>query len=86
VGRPTAGDMLGVLDPQCSLIALHLYSGLLKVVPLKLDTEDELRAFNCRMDDLHAIDMQFLWGYSRPTLAYLTVRGGGVRGKGQIGA
>ena len=74
MGRPTTGGMLGVIDPQCSVMALHLYSGLLKVVPLKLDTEEELRAFNCRLDDLHAIDMDFLWGCVKPTLAYLTVR------------
>ena len=53
------------------MIVLHLYAGMLKVVPLKLDSGDELKAFNCRLEDLYVIDMQFLSGYEHPSLSYL---------------
>ena len=52
-------------------MALHLYAGLLKVVPLQLDSGDQLKAFNIRLDNLYAIDLQFLHGFEQPTLAYL---------------
>ena len=63
--------MLGVVDPKCTIMAFHLYAGILKVVPLMLDVGEQLKAFNCRLDDLYAIDMQFLHGYDRPSIAYL---------------
>ena len=41
-------------------------------MPLDLKSdEQELKAFNVRMDDLYAIDMTFLQGFDQPTLAYL---------------
>ena len=43
-----------------------------QVVPLDLKSdEQELKAFNVRMDDLYAIDLTFLQGFDQPTLAYL---------------
>ena len=48
MGRPTEGRQIGLVDPDCKVIALHLYAGLLKVVPLELDSEQELKAFNIR--------------------------------------
>ena len=71
VGRPTEGRQIGIVDPECRVMALHLYAGLLKVVPLQLDSGDQLKAFNIRLDDLYAIDVQFLHGFEQPTLAYL---------------
>ncbi len=71
VGRPTEGPMLGVVDPKCTVMAFHLYAGILKVVPLMLDSGEQLKAFDCRLDDLYAIDMQFLHGYEHPSIAYL---------------
>lgn len=71
IGRPVEGEMLSVIDPHCTMIALHLYIGLIKVVPLRLDSGEELKAFNSRMEDLYAIDMQFLHGYEVPSLAYI---------------
>ena len=42
------------------------------MVPLDLKSdEQELKAFNVRMDDLYAIDLTFLHGFDQPTLAYL---------------
>lgn len=40
--------MIGIIDPQCRVIALHIYDGLLKVIPLELGTNIELKAFNIR--------------------------------------
>ncbi len=55
VGRPTEGKQIGLVDPACRVIALHLYAGLLKVVPLQLDAEKQLTAFNIRyVHVLHA--------------------------------
>ena len=71
VARPTEGRQNGIVDPECRVIALHLYAGLLKVVPLQLDSGDQLTAFNIRLDDLYAIDVQFLHGFKQPTIAYL---------------
>ena len=51
----------------CSICAVCI-----QVVPLDLKSdEQELKAFNVRMDDLYAIDMTFLQGFDQPTLAYL---------------
>jgi hypothetical protein len=44
----------------------------MQVVPLDLKSdEQELKAFNARMDDLYAIDLTFLQGFDQATLAYL---------------
>ena len=40
--------MIGIIDPQCRVIALHLYDGLLKIIPLELGSNVELKAFNIR--------------------------------------
>ena len=49
-----------------------LISACIQVVPLDLKSdEQELKAFNVRMDDLYAIDLTFLRGFDQPTLAYL---------------
>ena len=71
VGRPAEGRQLGIVDPECRVIALHLYAGLLKVVPLELDSGQEMKAFNIRLDDLYAVDLKFLHGFDLPTISYL---------------
>ena len=48
VGKPTSGRQVAVIDPNCQAIAFHLYAGLLKVVPLELDSGQPLKAFNLR--------------------------------------
>ena len=40
--------MIGIIDPQCRVIALHLYDGLLKIIPLEFGSSVELKAFNIR--------------------------------------
>jgi DNA damage-binding protein 1 len=46
---------------------LHLYDGLFKVVP----TDFKKEAFNIRLEELDVLDIQFLYGHSKPTIAVL---------------
>jgi len=73
IGRPCDSGMIGVIDPQCRMIALHLYDGLLKVIPLELGTNVELKAFNIRLEELVIIDIQFLHGFNfaMPTVIFV---------------
>lgn len=71
VGKPTFGRQVALIDPKCHVIALHLYAGLIKVVPLQLDSDQPLKAFDLRLDDLGIIAMQFLDGSDIPTILYL---------------
>ena len=41
--------MIGLVDPDCKVIGIHIYSGLLKIVPLELDSGQELRAIDIRL-------------------------------------
>ncbi|RWW05191.1 hypothetical protein GW17_00031548 [Ensete ventricosum] len=34
IGRPTDNGQIGLIDPDCRLIGLHLYDGLFKVIHL----------------------------------------------------
>ncbi|KAK3200331.1 hypothetical protein Dsin_023746 [Dipteronia sinensis] len=48
IGRPTDNGQIGIIDPDCRLIGLHLYDGLFKVIPF--DNKGQLKeAFNIRM-------------------------------------
>ena len=33
-GRATSCGQLGVIDPNCRAIALHMYEGLVKIIPI----------------------------------------------------
>lgn len=66
VGRPSETGIIGIIDPLCQVIALRLYDGLLKVIPL--DKDRELKAFNIRLEELTVIDIQFLHGCQVPTI------------------
>jgi len=70
IGRPTEGGQIGIVDPSCRLIGLHLYDGLFKVVPLESDGKVK-EAFNVRLEELQIIDMCFLHGTSVPTVCVL---------------
>jgi DNA damage-binding protein 1 len=71
VGKPTSGKQVALVDPNCQAIVLHLYAGLLKVVPLQFDSHQSLKAFNLRLDDLYIVDMQFIHSTENLTIAYL---------------
>ncbi|EFJ23079.1 hypothetical protein SELMODRAFT_151061 [Selaginella moellendorffii] len=70
IGRPTDNGQIGIVDPECRLIGLHLYDGLFKVIPI--DNKGQLKeAFNIRLEELQVLDIKFLYGCSKPTIAVL---------------
>ncbi|KAK8960477.1 DNA damage-binding protein 1a [Platanthera guangdongensis] len=70
IGRPTDNGQVGIIDPDCRLIGLHLYDGLFKVIPF--DNKGQLKeAFNIRLEELQVLDIRFLYGCSKPTIAVL---------------
>ncbi|RUS91294.1 hypothetical protein EGW08_000908 [Elysia chlorotica] len=70
IGRLSETGILGIIDPECRLIGLRLYDGLVKVIPLEKDNK-ELVAFNIRVEELYIIDMAFLYGCQTPTVALI---------------
>lgn len=52
------------------MIGLRLYDGLFKVIPLDRDNK-ELKAFNIRLEELHVIDVKFLYGCQAPTICFV---------------
>lgn len=70
VGRDVDDGLRGLVDPQCRLIALHIYEGLVKAIPV--DGRGQLKeAFNMRIDELSIRSLAFLHGCRQPTLAVL---------------
>eukprot|EP01018_Ginkgo_biloba_P031082 Gb_27300 [translate_table: standard] len=70
IGRPTDNGQIGIIDPDCRLIGLHLYDGLFKVIPF--DNKGQLKeAFNIRLEELQVLDIKFLYGCSKPTICVL---------------
>ncbi|CAA7046991.1 unnamed protein product [Microthlaspi erraticum] len=70
IGRPTDNGQIGIIDPDCRLIGLHLYDGLFKVIPF--DNKGQLKeAFNIRLEELQVLDIKFLFGCAKPTIAVL---------------
>jgi DNA damage-binding protein 1 len=49
-GRPTDIGQIGIIDPDCRLIGLHLYDGLFKVIPMEPEKGRLAEAFNVRYD------------------------------------
>ncbi|CAL5227828.1 g10856 [Coccomyxa viridis] len=70
VGRPVENGQIGIIDPWCRMIGLHLYDGLFKVIPI--DEKGQLQeASNIRIDELNVLDMKFLEATLKPTLVVL---------------
>ncbi|KVH77823.1 Cleavage/polyadenylation specificity factor, A subunit, C-terminal [Cynara cardunculus var. scolymus] len=70
IGRPTDNGQIGIIDPDCRLIGLHLYDGLFKVIPF--DNKGQLKeAFNIRLEELQVLDIKFLYGCPKPTIVVL---------------
>nr|CAB3460553.1 unnamed protein product [Digitaria exilis] len=70
IGRPTDNGQIGIIDPDCRLIGLHLYDGLFKVIPF--DNKGQLKeAFNIRLEELQVLDIKFLHGCVKPTVVVL---------------
>ncbi|CAD7703040.1 unnamed protein product, partial [Ostreobium quekettii] len=70
IGRAATNGPIGIIDPECRLIGLHLYDGLLKVIPISGTTQFQ-EAFNVRLEELHVLDLCFMEGYPRPTIAVM---------------
>ncbi|WOL18645.1 DNA damage-binding protein 1 [Canna indica] len=70
IGRPTDNGQIGIIDPDCRIIGLHLYDGLFKVIPF--DNRGQLKeAFNIRLEELQVLDIKFLYGCLKPTIVVL---------------
>ena len=70
VGRPSDDAFLTAVDPGSRALALHLYDGFVKIAPI--GNRGELReAFSQRIEEMNIVDMRFLYGCERPTLAVL---------------
>ncbi|CAK7350159.1 unnamed protein product [Dovyalis caffra] len=67
IGRPTDNGQIGIIDPDCRLIGLHLYDGLFKVIPF--DNKGQLKeAFNIRR-------FEHLWCGSKQLMANAMMQG-----------
>jgi len=72
VGRESGHGYRGFIDPDNRMIAMFLYDGLLKIIPIEAAGAGGLKeAFNLRLDMLRFIDVKFLHGCPRPTLCML---------------
>ncbi|EFJ48849.1 UV-damaged DNA binding complex subunit 1 protein, partial [Volvox carteri f. nagariensis] len=60
IGRPAENGQLGVVDPACRLIGLHLYDGMLKVIPMDDRSGQLSEAFSVRLEELSVLDMAWL--------------------------
>jgi len=70
-GRPCDCGQIAALDPQHRLLGLHMYDGLFKIIPALAGGTLRSEAFNVRMEELYLLDLCFLAGTPRPTLATL---------------
>ena len=71
IGRPADRGQIAVIEPSSRLIGLHLYDGLFKVIPATPSGALDKEAFNIRLEELQVIDLVFLHGLPKPTLALL---------------
>eukprot|EP00253_Pinus_taeda_P021998 PITA_21998 len=70
IGHPTECRQMRSIDPDCRLIALHLYVAALNAMPL--DSKGELEdSFNISLEELQVLDIKFLYGCPHPTIAML---------------
>ena len=63
-------DIFGAVDPDCRVLGLRLYTGLFKALIFDVKHTPK-EVVNFRMEELQVIDMTFLYGCSRPTLALI---------------
>ncbi len=70
IGQQVQEGKLGVVDPQCRMVALHIYEGALKIIPV--DPKGQVRdSFNVFLEEHYVVDFKFLYGCSKPTVAIL---------------
>ena len=59
IGRPVDTTPLAVIDPHKRCVAIHSYSGLLRIVALDAATGGVIKHFTVRTEDLSLLDMRF---------------------------
>ncbi|KNC54611.1 DNA damage-binding protein 1 [Thecamonas trahens ATCC 50062] len=59
VGHPSDAGQLCAIEPSLSLIALHCYDGLLKIVPMANGGQSLSQAFNLRLEEVCVLDIAF---------------------------
>jgi DNA damage-binding protein 1 len=69
IGRPSECGTLAIVAPNAKIIAIHVYDGLLKIIPVGKTASD--RPFNVKLEELSILDMVFLHGMSSPTICLL---------------
>ena len=69
-GKPVDIGHIGIIDPSKTMILMHLYDRLLKILPIDKNNNFE-STYNLRIDELTVLDIKFLEGYNVPTLAIL---------------
>eukprot|EP00894_Picocystis_sp_ML_P001100 jgi/Pico_ML_1/51617/g2612.t1 len=69
IGKPADNGQIGIVDPECRMIGLHLYDGTFKVIPIENGELQE--SYNIRLEELMVIDIVFLHGCEKPTIAVL---------------
>lgn len=70
MGQPTNKSQIGIIDPDYRLIGLHLYRGFLKVIPV--DNKELLnKEFDIKLEESDVLDLKFLCGCTKPTIAVL---------------
>ena len=68
--RKNDDKKIGIIDPKCRLVGLHIYQGLFKIIPI--DSKGGLKeAYDVRLDENDVIDIQFLYGFANPTICVL---------------
>jgi len=65
-GRPVEHGMLGDIDRNARVIALHIYDGLIKFIPFD-ENGNLLQAFNANLNELKVLDFVFLPSTSSST-------------------
>ena len=71
IGRPADAGQIAVIEPESRLIGLHLYDGLFKVIPATASGMLMQESFNIRLEELQVIDLVFVHGLPKPTIALL---------------
>ncbi|KZS04522.1 DNA damage-binding protein 1 [Daphnia magna] len=70
IGKPSETGIIAIIDPDCRVIGLRLYDGLLKIIPLEKDSS-EIKAYNIRIEELCIQDIAFLYGCANPTVVII---------------
>ena len=70
IGAIADFGQLVFVDPESRLIGLHLYRGMLKIIPISSRNGNLQDAINLRLEELHVIDIKFL-ETQKPTVAVL---------------